>query len=191
MALNDLLSEFYSNAVGVFKNLKAFNVQFYTEANVKTGTQFASAIRLTIPAAGSAAVLFRTTTKPVSIKAREVQFKGEEVELQTLKGATFTEGATIPVYGHNDRNQNASTVVLKSVTGVTGGTDAFVPRFFLGSGATNQTPTQPRPTASGLENILAENTDYVSVVTNLDGANAVEVEIYATWYEGELDYPVT
>ena len=189
--LNDDMAKFYEEAFKVFLNEAAMNVQFYTEANVKNGQQFAAAVDITdIPASGQVAFLFRTGNLPVSIKARELQIVGLKIRTRVLKGATFTEGNLVDVYGHRDgTTQNATTMVIKEVTGVSGGTDVFVPRTFYGTDATNQTPVQPRPTVTGLENILDTNTDYVLLVENLDTGGTVSLELYATWYEGLLDYP--
>lgn len=189
-ALPDLLKSFFSNAVGVFQGVMAFIVQSYTEVNVKRGLQYAAATRTTIPAGGSVAILFRTTTKQAIVKAREINFAGLELYSYTLRDATFTEGADLDIYNQNDVTEVPTTVVLKQVTAVSGGTTVFTPRHFIGVESTNQTPTPPRPSTTGLENIMRANTDYVIVVENLDTNNPAEVEIYGTWYEGGTDYPM-
>lgn len=189
MQLNDLMQYVYARLRLMFLGLRAVVVQPFTELNVKTGSQFSASSFVTLPAGSSAYIAFVTGSKPCILKGRDIQVQGGNVRVRVFKDAPHTQQLAIPVYGQNDIFQNTKTVTLYEASGVnlTGLSPTFSPRYFLAAVGSNQTPASPSSGVTGLETILAPNTVYIQELTSLNTSGDINVEFFATWYEGVIE----
>jgi hypothetical protein len=178
---------------GIFDGNRAITVQDYLAANVKRGAQFEAASLIPSLGAGQTAyALFRTTSLPVLVKARAVGFTGTGYTARVYKNPTFSgaaDGTPIPVFNLSDRNPNATTVTLLSLTNLlTPGTEFGAPTYGVGSEGQANRPIGTF-SAPGIERDLNKTTDYLLAITNNDLA-AQKFATYLTWYEGEKDLPI-
>lgn len=180
---------------GAFSGLRGIITQPYTEANVKNGLQYN--LRATWPLTDTIAsgttrkVWFKTTTKPVIIKLRELQFIAEELTLRLFRGpTTVTLGTDLTVHGYNAASQVPTTVLAKkNVTTVSDGTefDAGNAESFFGSA--NDPQRGVAFALQGRERILPANTEFIVSITN-SGTGAARVQYFLDWYEGGTDLPI-
>lgn len=180
---------------GLFTGLRAMTVQPYTEANVKNGLQYN--IRATWPltdtiAAGtSRKIWFKTTTKPVIVKLRELQFIAEELTLRLFRGPTgVTLGTDLTVHNYNAVNPVATTCFAKkNVTTVSDGTefDANDAEVFFGSA--NDPQRGVAFALQGRERVLPADTEFIVSIANSGTGNA-RVQYFLDFYEGGTDLPL-
>lgn len=180
---------------GLYAGLSAITTQPYTEANVKNGLQFN--IRATWPLGDLIAngttrkIWFKTTTKPVIIKLRELQYVGEELTLRLFSGPTgVTLGTDLTVHNYNTVNPVASTCLAKkNVTTVSDGTefDAGNAEVFFGSA--NAPQRSAAIALQGRERILPANSEFIVSITNTGTDNA-RVQYFLDFYEGGTDLPL-
>lgn len=174
----------------VFRGLRAATVQFYTEANVKRGTQHeASALFTDVPAGGSIYTAFITGSKPVSLKARHITYTGKGVKIDIFKDPIYTGGVSpTPYFNSNDMFKVEGELVGVSNPNVTDeGTQVFASGFAIGN-QSNQGQGSSGVDLGG-ENILSPNTTYLLKLESLD-SGIQDIASFLYWYEGELDFPL-
>lgn len=180
---------------GLYAGLSAITTQPYTEANVKNGLQYniRSAWPLTDPIATgtSRKIWFKTTTKPVIIKLRELQYLAEELKIELFRAPTGVSGGTdLTVHNYNAVSAVPTTVQAKKNVTITGnGTpfDAGDPEYFFGGA--NDPQRQIATILQGRERILPANTEFAVVITNTGGGSA-RVQYFLDFYEGGTDLPL-
>lgn len=180
---------------GLYSGLAAVTTQPYTEANVKNGLQYniRAAWPLTDPIATgtSRKIWFKTTTKPVIVKLRELQYLAEELKLELFSGPTGVSGGdTLTVHNYNAVVPVPTTVqAKKNVTITNNGTafDAADPEYFFGG--SNDPQRQIATILQGRERILPANTEFAVVITNTGGGSA-RVQYFLDFYEGGTDLPL-
>lgn len=180
---------------GLFEGTAAITVQPYTEANVKNGVQYnlraVWPIGDTIASLATKKLWFKTTTKPVLVKLRELQYIAEELRLQLFTGPTgVTGGTALDVHNYNGVAPVAATTqAKKNVTTVTDGTefDKADPEYFFGSQAGGQ--RNVATALVGRERVLPANAEFLVVITNT-GAGDARVQYFLDFYEGGTDLPL-
>lgn len=180
---------------GLFTGLRAITTQPYTEANVKNGVQYS--LRAVWPladqiaAAGVRRVWFKTGSKPVLIKLRDVQFVGEELTIQLFSGPTGVSGGTnLAISNYNGINPVTATAQAKKNVTVTGNGTEFGgsdPEYFFGSANAPQRNAASIP--QGRERVLPANTEFLVVITNT-GTGTARLQYFLDWYEGGTDLPL-
>lgn len=175
---------------GLFSGLRAITMQNFIEANVKNGVQYeVSAFNPAVAAGANSDVIIVTGTKPIIIKAREVQFTGAKIELHGYVNPVFTGGGNIPYYNLNTRNPVTGQALFKAGMTVTSvGTEVMAPTYGLGSAVAGPS-TSSSVRVSGSERLLAANSTFLFRTTNTDIA-AQAISTYATWFEGDTDLPL-
>lgn len=178
---------------GVYQGLRAITVQEYTEANVKRGVQFESAVFVpSILAGASVDTLFITGSNPVIIKDRQISTTAVTAEFHLYQNPTATAGASIPIYNMTLMPGIAATPTsqIKSVTATTSvGTECAAPTYVIGSSGQGQVVIGSYFTR-GLERVLAPNTTYLARFTNTSGSTC-NAAVYTTFFEGNTDLPLT
>lgn len=180
---------------GAFTGLRAITVQPYTEANVKNGVQYN--IRAvwpmadTIAAGTSRKLFFQTTSKPVIVKLRELQYLAEELKIELFQTPTGVSGGTpLTVHNYNGVSPVATTVVAtKNVTTITNGAqfDAADPEYFFGSANAPQRQSSSIP--QGRERILPANSTFLVMISNT-GTGEARAQYFLDFYEGNTDLPL-
>lgn len=177
----------------VAAGLRAFGMQSYVESNVKLGTQFYAQYSLPLlAAAASHKISFATGAKKVSVKGRDLYAAGANISYQIFKVPTgLSGGNAIPVQNYNDVNPVATSVSIKGgVTATGNGTSWGDPSYIYGS--TLVGGRVGSGLAPGGDRILAPNSTYLVVVTNLDtAALTVPPSWFLTWFEGNTDLPLS
>lgn len=179
---------------GLFNGLAALTTQPYTEANVKNGVQFYARVAwpTTDPIAANSTrkILFRTGSKPVIIKSRDVLSVAEELSLNLYEGPTgVTGGTAVPVRNYNRVNPVTTTVVMTAnVTTTTDGTLFDGPEYFFGSASAPQRSAASIP--QGRERILPPLTSFLITITAPAGVGTSRVQYFLDWYEGDSDLPL-
>lgn len=180
---------------GAFTGLRALTTQPYTEANVKNGVQYnlraVWPMADTIGAGTSRKLFFQTTTKPVIVKLRELQYLAEELRIELFQSPTGVTGGTpLAIHNYNGVNPVATTVsATKNVTTVTNGTqfDTTDPEYFFGSANAPQRQTGSIP--QGRERVLPANSTFLVMISNT-GTGEARVQYFLDWYEGGADLPL-
>lgn len=184
--------------------LRAVVVQPYIETNCKLGNQwgfsFYEPILPKTPDAGSTRyLLFKTGTKPVSLKSRTYTFDGLGVDVQVYRSPSLLQpienytDLTPLVYNFNDRNPQTllSQIYTLATTEVSNLGSVWVPtRTFIGDPAqgTNK-HTVINPDLTGLELWFAENTTYLIITRSIDNTVSQRLSQFGTFYEGFPDLP--
>lgn len=173
----------------ILVGLRAFTVQFYTEANVKQGLQYEYSTDNTALAAGGVTrVLFVTGSKPVIVKSRLLSFTLTKATVRIYKNPTYTGGTPATIYNLNDMNPQPTTVtILTGATITSPGEEFGAPNYIYGSDGVGNTESGTF-SAQGIERVLAPNRAYVLELTN-SGVGTHAVSAYLTWYEGMPDLP--
>lgn len=178
---------------GAFLGTRALVTQPYTEANVKNGLEFYLRVAYpstdTIASGATRKIFFRTGSKPVIIKLRDVSFVAEEMIFNLYEApTTVTGGTAIPIRNYNRVNPVASTATAtKDVTTVSDGTLFDGPEYFFGSSSAPQRQAASIPL--GRERILPPNTSYIITITNVAGGGTARAQYFLDWYEGDPDLP--
>lgn len=178
-----------------FTGTRGLIVQPYTEANVKNGVQFSlrAAWPLSDPIANGTPrkLWFKTGSKPVLIKLRELQYFAEELEIQLFKSPTGVTGGTdLTVHNYNGVAPVATTIqAKKNVATTSNGTefDGGDPEYFFGSNTAPQRTASSIPT--GRERVLSANTEFLVVISNT-GSGSARAQYFLDWYEGGTDLPI-
>jgi hypothetical protein len=179
---------------GAFSGLRGIITQPYTEANVKNGLQFftraAWATANQIPASSTRRIWFKTTTKPVIIKLREIHYSGEEFQVNLYSAPTGVVGGTdMQIRNYNRVNGIASTCQAKQdVTVTTPGTLFEGPEWFFGStGAANRSGTT---IPVGRERIIPGNSEFLVEIITSSGTGNTRIQYFLDFYEGGTDLPI-
>lgn len=186
---NDLL-EGITPPDGLYEGGRAITVQSYVEANSKLGVQHEGSTLLSNVAGGALNdTIFLTGSLPVSLKGRIVSYTGDGVTAYIYEAPTYT-GGTEASY-QNASAINPVTGESKIIVGATvsdDGTLVFAPVHFIG----NQSQQGQGTTANSVtaERLLKPNTPYLLRLESLD-SQPQNISSYISWYEGELDLPVT
>lgn len=174
---------------GLYTGLRAMTVQDYVEANVKNGVQHEGSTLLAVTGGGSNDTIFLTGSLPVSLKGRKIAYSGLGVSAFIYKDPAYTGGTSI---GYQNANSiNPVTGLSQIIVGATVTNDgdlSFAPVHSLGN-ASNQGKGAV-VSAIESEHILAPNTAYLLRLTNLDPQQQ-QVASHLSWYEGELDLPLS
>lgn len=173
----------------ILVGLRAFTVQFYTEANVKQGLQYEySTDNSTLAAGGVQRLLFVTGSKPAIIKSRQLSFTLTKITTRVYKNPTYTGGAPATIYNLNDINPQPSTVTILTGANITDPGEEFgAPNYIYGAAGIGNSESGTF-TAQGIERVLAPNTAYVLELEN-SGSGEHAISAYLTWYEGTPDLP--
>ncbi len=176
---------------GAFLGLRALTTQSYIEANVKNGVQYElSSTNLAVGIGANIDVVATTGALPVLIKLRKIDFNGSNLQARVYKDTVFTGGTLVPYFNMNLRNPVAGTVQIRAGATVSNiGVEAGAPTFMLGSvGGVGQSSIGSYA-LSGIERLLAPNTNYALRITNTSPA-VQDIATYLSWYEGGTDLPV-
>lgn len=191
----------------LIRGLRAWTVQFYTEANVKNGLQFSATSYFTgITAGETLDAIVITGDKPVIIKAQYTGVKDSgDVQLDWYEEPEYTGGQdlTAGIYNQNQISPIPSTVTIIGVAPIGGGNyspdDATKPSITnvgtkiqptlvtLGTVTQATSGSSARNTTIGLDHILKPNTTYLLRRTSIGTASSLFG--YTTWYEGNPDLP--
>ena len=175
----------------ILTGFRAFTTQSYTEANVKNGSQFETNYKVTALAASAThRFIFKTGSKPVSIKARVINFTGLELIARPIKNVTFTGTLTTQnIYNLSDVNPQPTTVqILSGAGGTPDGTQFGADNDFYGTeGVGNRSAGTFG--VIGLERSLAANTTYELRTINPSLTGVINFSTYLSWYEGDSDLP--
>jgi hypothetical protein len=179
---------------GIYGGNRAMTVQFYTEANVKSGKQFeASTYTASFPGFASSGYIVRTGSEDVVLKGRTISVSGLGLRLEMFVAPTYTGGTPIPVYTLNHRNSNGTTVqILASPTVTSDGIKVACDKYIFGSnlqGGSAISSSTLFTEAPGLEMVLPANSVFYFKSTSLDN-DPQRVFSYNTWYEGDTDLPL-
>ena len=177
--------------LNVINGARAVTFQNYTEVNVNTGAQRVASAILTVNAGAQNYIGFRTGALPVVIKSRLINQVGStriDYSAQTNRG--FTGGTVIPISNPNNITQQPILMqAWHTVTpaAATGATVMYLQQFPILSAGVNAASRIGADT-SGLEYVLAPNTDHVFTIANPGTGDAV-VHWWMTYFEGETDLP--
>jgi hypothetical protein len=203
----------FKNIANFFRDLmsglRAWTVQFYTEANVKNGVQYSASTYLTGIAEDEVLDLIVVTgDKPVSVKAQYVSVKdGGDVLSTWYRNPTYTGGAnlTAGISNQNDFFNVPTTLQLFGVKAIDADNDNHAPDdttkvnvtnpgvkilpmlATLGTNINGSSGSSARNAQIGLEHILAPNTSYLYRRKVLGPTSSLFG--FSTWYEGKLDLP--
>lgn len=180
---------------GAFTGLRAITTQPYTEANVKNGLQFnvraAWPLGDTIAAGATKKLWFKTGSKPVIVKLRELQYIAEELLLRLFAGPTgVTGGTTLNPHNYNSVSPvSATSTAKKNVTTTTDGTEFETsdPEYFYGGQSSGQRNVSTA--LIGRERILPANTEFIVSIQNT-GSGDARVQYFLDYYEGGTDLPL-
>lgn len=175
---------------GSFSGLRALTTQTYTEANSKSGVEHeGSTLLIGVAGLASNDTFFVTGALPVALKGRVIRFTGEGVTAEIFTGATYTGGASAPYQNASDINPvTGLSQIIVGATSTDDGLLAFAPDYLIGN-----TSNQGQGSAGsviGREKLFKPNTTYLLRLTSLD-LQAQDISSLLTWYEGELDLPLT
>lgn len=175
---------------GVYSGLRAQTVQSYVEANSKLGVQHEGSTLLTGVAAGSSNdTIFLTGALPVALKGRVISYTGKGVSAFIYEAPTYTGGT--PAAYENASAINPVVGLSQIIVGATVSADGdlvFAPVHFIGNQSNQgQGTTANRVTG---ERLLNPNTAYLFRLTSLDD-QPQDISSYLSWYEGELDLPLS
>lgn len=175
---------------GVFQGLRAMTVQSYTEANSKLGVQHEGSTLLSgVAGLSSNDTFFVTGALPVALKGRVIGYTGNGVKAEIFTGATFTDGISVPYQNASDINPVAGlTQIIVGATVSDEGTLAFAPDYLIGN--TSNQGKGASGAIIGREKLLKRNTIYLFRLTSLDNQSQ-DITSLLTWYEGELDLPLS
>lgn len=188
----DAMPELDARIVG---GTQAVNVQPFTEANSKNGTQYEAAFYIPSlpifnpdnPDASSAFVAIQIGILPVALKDIQVGFKSLLFSVDTWRNPIFTGGAEIPVFNMNDELAVPDDVTLLANPTVTNkGTQVSPTVYTLGTQNAGNRINGTISNTAGVERILWRNSTYLLRVTNRDTVNTTPVTAVATWYQGGL-----
>lgn len=179
---------------GIYGGNRAMTVQFYTEANVKSGKQFeASTYTDAFPGLASSGYVVRTGGEDVVLKGRTISVSGLGLKLEMFLNPTYTGGSPIQIYTLNHRNSNGTTVqILAGPTVTNDGIKVACDKYIFGSnlqGGVSVSSSTLFTEAPGLEMILPKNSTFYFKSTSLD-TDPQRVFSYNTWYEGDTDLPL-
>lgn len=175
---------------GLYEGGRAVTVQGYVEANSKLGVQHEGSTLLSNIAAGASNdTIFLTGSLPVALKGRVINFDGVGVKGEIYTGATYTGGALAEYQNASDINPvTGLTQIIVGATITNDGDLAFAPTYSFGN-ESNQGKGGIQSTL-GSEKLLKPNTAYLLRLTSLDSSTQ-NISSFLTWYEGELDLPVS
>jgi|TARA_A100001391_G_scaffold132462_1_gene91551 hypothetical protein len=195
--------------INILRGLRAWTVQFYTEANVKNGLQFAASSYFTGLTAGEHLdTIIITGDKPVIIKAQYTGIRdGGDVMLNWYENPTYSslgDDLAQGVYNQTEISPELTTIQLYGVTPADPTTGNYAPddtsKPVITDTGTKIQPTlvtlgitgqgssdSSRNTLIGLDHILAPNTTYLLRRTSVSACSGLFG--YTTWYEGEPDLP--
>ena len=177
--------------LNVINGARAVTFQNYTEVNVNTGAQRVASAILTVNAGAQNYIGFRTGALPVVIKSRLINQVGStriDYSAQTNRG--FTGGTVIPISNPNNITQQPILMqAWHTVTpeAATGATVMYLQPFPILSAGVNAASRIGADT-SGLEYVLAPNTDHVFPIDNVGTGNAT-AHWWLTFFEGDPDLP--
>jgi len=175
---------------GAYEGVRAITTQTYTEANSKLGAEHEGSTLLIAVAGGAENdTIFLTGAKTVSLKGRVIGFTGKGVTAEIFEAPSYTGGTSAPY-------QNASAInpitglaqIIVGATVTAAGTLVFAPDYLIGN-----TSRQGKGTSGavvGREKLLKANTAYLFRLTSLDN-QPQDISSLLTWYEGDLDLPIT
>jgi hypothetical protein len=180
----------------VYGGNNAINVQPFTEANSKNGTQYEVAFRTALPAAqdpidntSAAYIAIEVGAQPVLIKSVRIEFVSLEISTTLFRSPTYTGGTELTAYNLNDELAVPDDVVIKALapTDVTNEGIQVTPDFHsLGNEVSGNRLLAAESLVSGVERVLWRNAIYMYKIHNLDTVNPCEISGFATWYQGEL-----
>lgn len=193
----------------ILTGIRAFTVQFYTEANVKNGLQFSASSYFTGLTAGEHIdIIIVTGAKPVIVKAQYLAARDTDSDVLSdwYKNPTYTGGTNITpsVCNQSDINPQLTTVTLHGPTPTNAATGDYSPNDATKPNVTNVgvkvLPTlatlgvstqgsghNSRNTLIGMEHVLAPNSVYLYRRTTRSTVGAMFG--FSTWYEGTPDLP--
>ena len=161
--------------LNVINGARAFTFQNYTEVNVKTGAQRVASAILTVNAGAQNYIGFRTGALPVVIKSRLINQVGStRIDYSAQANRGFTGGTVIPISNPNNITQQPILMqAWHTVTpaAATGATVMYLQPFPILSAGVNAASRIGADT-SGLEYVLAPNTDHVFTIDNVGTGNA-------------------
>lgn len=193
----------------IVRGLRAITVQFYTEANVKNGAQFAASSYFTSLAEGELLdTIIVVGDKPIIIKAQYTGVRDSgDVLLDWYESPTYTGGQDITagIYNQTEINPETSTLSLFGVAPADADAGNYEPNdtskpvissvgtkiqptlVTLGIDTQGSSGSSARNTLIGLDHILEPNTTYL--LRRTCTASTAALFGYTTWYEGEPDLP--
>lgn len=193
----------------VLVGLRAFTVQFYTEANVKNGLQFSTSTYFTGLTAGETIdIIVVTGSKPIIVKAQYLAARDTDSDVLSdwYKNPTYTGGTnlTVGIYNQTEISPQATTIALygpiptNPVAGDYSPDDTTKPTItnvgvkvqptIATLGVSSQgSGHNSRNTLVGLEQVLAPNSVYLYRRTARSAVGALFG--FSTWYEGAPDLP--
>ncbi|WAX23066.1 hypothetical protein pA_gene0025 [Vibrio phage 13VT501A] len=175
---------------GLYEGRRAQTVQSYVEANSKNGVQHEGSTLLEGVAAGASNdTIFLTGALPVALKGRIISYTGSGVSAFIYEAPTYTGGT--PAAYENASAINPVAGLSQIIVGATVSVDGdlvFAPVHFIG----NQSNQGQGTTANSVtgERLLKPNTAYLLRLTSLDD-QPQDISSYLSWYEGELDLPLS
>ena len=184
------MSQHYALPLSVFDGGKAVTTQFFTELNVKGGTQFEAADY--VAASTIEDLIFQTGNQPVIIKAVIIQIDGDGMFAQWFAGPTFDQAdldQTLTPHNLNAESSNTAAMTINRIadTDVTADGTAKSPQIPIIGSNTPGSASTPTSDITPLERVLAANTTYLLRRKGLtQGQSAQQSAFYVTWHEGEL-----
>lgn len=172
----------------------ALITQPYTEVNSKNGRQYEAAFyQASLATSSSIYLIIEVGDEPVAIKDLELLFDSELLSQQVFKNPTYVgPGTELTVYNFRDGNAVAADVVVRSgITPSAEGTAVGPQIYTIGTAGQGNRTVASVAQNIGIERILSPNTNYALKITNEDSTNASQISGVATWYQGELDLPLT
>jgi hypothetical protein len=170
---------------GLYVGLGAMTVQSYVEANVKNGTQFEGSVLLSMAGTSTNDTIFKTGSKPVILKTREISYSGDGLSTFIFEDATYTGGTSAVYQNANAIDPAVGTVdIIVGTTITDDGELIFAPIHYVGN-VSNQGKGGSANTI-GSERLLKPNTTYMLRIVSLD-AQTQEVTSFLYWYEGNPD----
>lgn len=172
----------------------ALITQPYTEVNSKNGRQYEVAFyQSSLATSGTLYLIIEVGDAPVAIKDLDITFDSELISQQVFVSPTYVgPGTVLDVYNFRDGNAVAEDVVVR--TGITPSADgtAVGPKIYsIGTAGQGNRTVASVSQNLGVERILSPNTNYTLKIINEDTTNTTALAAIATWYQGELDLPLS
>lgn len=184
------MSQHYALPLSVFDGGKAVTTQFFTELNVKSGTQFEAADY--VASSTIEDLIFQTGSKPVIIKAAIIQIDGNGMFAQWFANPTFDQaglGQSLTPYNLNAESSNSAAMTINRIADADVTDDGTAKSSQVPIIGSNTPGSASTPTAdiTPLERVLGANTTYLLRREGLtEGQSAQRSAFYLTWHEGEL-----
>lgn len=176
--------------LGLYQGMRFMSVQTSVESNSKLGMEHEGSTLLNdVVGGGVNDTIFLTGSLPVALKGRIISYTGDGVKAEIYEAPTYTGGVVTDYQNASAINPvpGLSSIIVGAVVSAIGDL-VFAPDYLIGN--TSNQGKGATGAVVGREKLLKPNTAYLLRITSLDGS-IQNISSLLTWYEGELDLPLS